>query len=268
MLIWNQKKYFGGFHLGTKDNQKRGKMTKILAGNWKLNKNTMEVRKFFQRIAGSPCLDEVKIAIFPAIVTLQASIDSSKDLKLSLGSQNSSEHIQGAFTGEISASVVAEMGARLALLGHSERRSLFGEADQVLSRKVKAAQEAKLKVCFCIGETLQEREENQTDLVLKRQLEVGLSLANKASEIWIAYEPVWAIGTGKVASVEQVQQAHHFIKNQLTSLGFNSVSILYGGSVKPDNAAALASIPNVDGFLVGGASLEVESLEAIAKAMK
>lgn len=244
-----------------------GTKKKIVAGNWKLHKSPAEVGEFFAELKKLDLAAlNSQLAIFPALVTLSAAVEAARGLAVLIGSQNSSQHLQGAFTGEVSPKVVKQMGAELALVGHSERRVLFGETDQLLAGKVKQAQDSELTVCFCVGETLSEREANLTEKVLAQQLEAGLSLANSKTPIWIAYEPVWAIGTGKIATSGQVRQTHEFIRNLLLKLDFKSAAILYGGSVKAENAKELSQIPNVDGFLVGGASLEASSFFDIAKA--
>ena len=158
------------------------------------------------------------------------------------------------------------MGATHALVGHSERRKIFGESDELLAKKVAFIQSQGLTPVFCIGETLEQREAGQTNQVNAAQLEKGLSLLDKSKKIIVAYEPVWAIGTGKVAAPEQVAEAHAFVRTKLDQMGFPGTPILYGGSVKADNAKALGAIPNVDGFLVGGASLEVKSFLGICRA--
>ena len=182
------------------------------------------------------------------------------------GAQNCFSEDKGAFTGENSPAQIKELGAGWCLVGHSERRHLFGETDEAIAKKIQRFQQLSLTPLFCVGELLNDREAGKTLEILKTQLANGLSLADKAKPLVIAYEPVWAIGTGKVAGPDQVREAHAFLREEVSRLGFPaSVALLYGGSVKPENAKSLISIPNVDGFLVGGASLEVESFLAIAR---
>lgn len=240
---------------------------KIIAANWKLHKNPQQTRDFFgewkknyQTQAGR------KVVFFPASTCLEAASHSVLGQDYEFGSQNCYFENQGAFTGEISAQTVKDMNGQWVLIGHSERRKLFGESDSLLSQKVACVQALGLTPMFCIGETLDERESGQTQLVLKTQLEKGLSKADKNKKLVVAYEPVWAIGTGKVATPEQVQETHLQCYQMLTALGFSKETpILYGGSVKADNAKGLIQIPHVDGFLVGGASLEVKSFWDICR---
>jgi len=240
---------------------------KIFAANWKLFKTPKETREFFTQwgeafqVGGGN-----EVVFFPPAVSLEAASTSIQKLNakyaLSFGVQNAYSQASGAFTGENSVTVVKELGAKYVLIGHSERRQLFGEKNELLADKVAFTQSQSLVPMLCIGETLQERESNHTKDVLKTQLTQGLAKADKSKSLVIAYEPVWAIGTGKVATPDQVQETHRDVFEILEGLGFNA-PILYGGSVKPDNASGLASIPHVDGFLVGGASLEVASFQKI-----
>lgn len=240
---------------------------KIFAANWKLFKTPKETREFFaqwgEAFQGS---GKNEVVFFPSAISLEAAGTSIQKLNakynLNFGVQNAYSQASGAFTGENSAVVAKELGAKYVLIGHSERRQLFGEKNELLADKVAFTQGLGLVPMLCIGETLQEREANQTKDVLKTQLTQGLAKADKSKTMVIAYEPVWAIGTGKVATPEQVQETHKDVFEILKSLGFTA-PILYGGSVKPDNAAGLAQIPHVDGFLVGGASLEVASFQKI-----
>jgi triosephosphate isomerase (TIM) len=234
---------------------------KIFAANWKMNKNPRETRDFFSqmKLQYTPNPNK-KLVIFPPSMCLEAAANSLDGSDIELGAQNCYFEAKGAFTGENSVQVVKDLGGRWVLVGHSERRTLFAEQDELLAQKVKFVQTLGLEPMLCIGETLSEREGGKTNPVLERQLKVGLSMAAKEKDIAIAYEPVWAIGTGKVATANQVQEAHAFIHEVLQKLGFReSPPILYGGSVKPDNAAELGRIQHVDGFLIGGASLEVKS---------
>jgi triosephosphate isomerase len=247
---------------------------KIFAANWKLFKSPKETREFFSQwgeaFQAFVLSGKNEVVFFPSAISLETASSAIHSLKakhelsynLNFGVQNAYAQAQGAFTGENSAAVAKELGAKYVLIGHSERRQLFAEKNELLADKVNFTQSLGLVPMLCVGETLQERESGKTQDVLKAQLTEGLSKADKTKTLVVAYEPVWAIGTGKVASPEQVQEAHKDIFVILKSLGF-TVPILYGGSVKPDNAAGLIQIPHVDGFLVGGASLEVASFQKI-----
>lgn len=243
-------------------------MKKIFAANWKLHKNPKETRAFFEEWnkqfkAGTSS----EVIFFPPATNLEAAADSVKGTTIQWGSQNCYSDVKGAFTGEISAQVVKDLGGRYILIGHSERRSVFGEGDELIAKKVKLVQDLGLVPMLCIGETLPERESGKTLSVLKSQLEKGLSLADRGKDLVVAYEPVWAIGTGKVATADQVREAHQAVQQMVLELGFSaSLPLLYGGSVKPDNAKELIAISHVHGFLVGGASLEVPSFLAICGA--
>jgi triosephosphate isomerase len=199
----------------------------------------------------------VETVLCPPYVSLQAALESDH----AVFAQNVHWADEGAFTGEISAPMLVELGVQGSIVGHSERRQHFGDTDETVARRARAAQEHGLGVIACVGETLEERESGQMELVLRIQIEAIADAIEESDERFvIAYEPVWAIGTGKTATPEQAQEAHAFIKSIL------DVQVLYGGSVKPENAAELLSQPDVDGALVGGASLEVESFTAICQA--
>lgn len=238
---------------------------KIFAANWKLHKNPNETREFFSNWNRQALeLSSREVIFFPQTVSLEAAATALAHSKISWGAQNSYFEAKGAFTGEISAQAVKDMGGKYILLGHSERRTLFHETDELIAKKLKLVQSLDLIPMLCIGETLAEREAGKTKSILEKQLKGSLALVDKKKHLMVAYEPVWAIGTGKVASIAQVKEAHEDVRNILNELGFsNKTPILYGGSVKPDNAKELISIPSVDGFLVGGASLEVESFLTI-----
>lgn len=242
-------------------------MKKIFAGNWKLHKNPQETRTFLSEFGAlNLASGEREVVFFPPATSLEAAAVSTTATKIKWGSQNCHSEVKGAFTGEISAQVVKDLGGHYVLLGHSERRTIFGETDAGVAKKVKLVQSLNLTPMICIGETLPEREAGRTMHVLETQLQQGLALADKSKEMVIAYEPVWAIGTGKVATTEQVREAHLEISKILSRLSLpQSTAILYGGSVKPDNAKELLSVPHVGGFLVGGASLEVKSFQQIVE---
>lgn len=234
-------------------------MKKIFAANWKLFKTPEETRAFLKNFKENFKNSNSEAVFFPTAICLEAAAEVLKNSSVRWGAQNVFSSFQGAFTGENSAQTVKGLGGTYILVGHSERRTLFGELNQLLSEKIEAIQSIDLIPMYCIGETLKEREQNQTEMVLQTQLEQGLAKCNKQKPIVIAYEPVWAIGTGKVATTEQVSQIHQWIHSWLKKSGFENTPVLYGGSVKPDNAAGIISQPGVNGFLVGGASLEVES---------
>lgn len=256
----------------------------IVAGNWKMNKTPEEAKQFVASLLEQATATELReIILLPPALCLSAVREAAKGAKLSFGAQNCHFAKSGAFTGENSAAVLAHMGAEYCLVGHSERRQLFGETNEFLAKKVVAVEETGMVPILCIGETLQEREAGKTKSVLESQLREGLNSLMMEDEVlemgekddlgmdpltgvWIAYEPVWAIGTGRVAGPDQVREAHGWIHSWLAENGFvESTPILYGGSVKPENAAELAKLPHVDGFLVGGASLELKSLLGILR---
>ncbi len=244
-------------------------MKKIFAANWKLHKNPKETREFFTewKKQATSLSNASEVVFFPPATNLEATSQSVEGTQIKWGSQNCYADVKGAFTGEISAQVVKDLGGHYILLGHSERRSLFSETDEMIAKKLSLVQNLGLTPMLCIGETLPEREAGKTLQVLKTQLEKGLSQADKSKPLVIAYEPVWAIGTGKVASLDQVKEAHAEIHQLIQKLGFSATTpILYGGSVKPENAKEIGSVPHVDGFLVGGASLEVSSFLKICQA--
>jgi triosephosphate isomerase (TIM) len=221
----------------------------LIAGNWKMFKTQAETRAFCA--AFSPP-DGVDVVICPPFTSLAAAVESG----LTVFAQNVHWADEGAFTGEISAAMLKELGVAGSLVGHSERRQLFGETDEGTARRAEQALAADLRVIACVGETEQERAAGATEAVLRRQL----APLPRHARLVVAYEPVWAIGTGKTATPDLAQEAHAFIKSLIDA------PVLYGGSVKPENAAELAGQPDVDGALVGGASLDVESFAAICRA--
>ena len=248
--------------------------TKVIAGNWKMNMTPEETRSFFRAFSPSfPSRESPEILIFPPSVSLAAARETSPDKpQVFLGVQNIHWEASGAFTGEISVSMARDAGATHALIGHSERRHLFGETNEEVGRKVAATLEGGLVPVICVGETLEEREGGRLEAVLQEQLEAFLLVlqAHPGARVMVAYEPVWAIGTGKTATPRDASQAHGFLRERMTmALGTErarSIPLLYGGSVKPGNAAELLGAPDVDGVLVGGASLEPGSFQAIAEA--
>jgi len=244
----------------------------IIAGNWKMNKTVAEALALvddLKRELGG--VKEVDLIVCPPFTALESVSKAILDSNLRLGAQNMSEHNVGAYTGEIAAVMLKEFSTRYVILGHSERRQYQKETDNLIARKAAAVHAAALKPIVCMGETLAEREANQTERVLETQVRGSLAGLTKEqmAETIVAYEPVWAIGTGRTATTQQAQDAHAFIR-QLLALMFDEavakkVRIQYGGSVKPNNARELMSQPDVDGALVGGASLEARSFADIVK---
>lgn len=243
-------------------------MKKLIAANWKLNHSPQEGRAFFKEWSQLKVNADRDLVVFPTALAAEAVSESIHALKLSFqwGLQNFWVEAQGAFTGENSAKMAKDLGASWALIGHSERRTLIAESNELINKKVKHALSLGLLPMLCIGEGLQERQGGRTFEVIARQLEEGLKDIGEAVSLAIAYEPVWAIGTGVVATPEQVQETHHWIQQWLKDRGFSGFRILYGGSVKPDNAKQLLSLPYVDGFLVGGASLKTADFQKIVEA--
>jgi triosephosphate isomerase len=233
-----------------------------------MNKTTAETREFITEFL--PLVDGVKdveIVIAPAFTSLPVAAKFLKGSNVKLAAQDVFWETEGAYTGEVSPLMLKDVECTYVIIGHSERRQYFNETDEIVNRKIRAAQEADLGIIFCIGETLQEREAGETLQVLKRQITEGLK-GLSAQGLVIAYEPVWAIGTGKTATPEQAEEAHSFIRKELKTLYGNEaeqIRILYGGSVKPDNIASLMAQPNVDGALVGGASLKPDSFSKIVR---
>jgi triosephosphate isomerase len=244
----------------------------IIAGNWKMNKTVAESLDLVHGLKLELSnVKEVDMVVCPPYTALGEVSKAILDSNIRLGAQNMSEHNVGAFTGEIAAVMLKEFSVRYVILGHSERRQYQRESDALISKKAQAAHGASLKPIVCVGETLAEREANHTEKVLETQVRGSLAGLSKDQmvETIIAYEPVWAIGTGKTATTAQAQEAHAFIRKLLARIFDETVArrvrIQYGGSVKPSNARELMSQPDVDGALVGGASLEVRSFADIIK---
>jgi triosephosphate isomerase (TIM) len=227
----------------------------LIAGNWKMFKGPADAGAFCRELREVDLPDDVDVVVCPPYVSLEAAVQALAGTEVGVFAQNCHWELEGAFTGEVSAPMLQELGVYGTLIGHSERRQWFGETDETVARRVRTALVQGLHVIACVGESEAEREAGETDAVLRRQ--VGVLEADE--NLVIAYEPVWAIGTGKTATPEMAQQAHETIKAVL------DLPVLYGGSVKPDNAAELMSQPAVDGALVGGASLDVESFAAICR---
>jgi len=244
----------------------------IIAGNWKMNKTVAEGVALVNGIKREvKDVKEVDMVVCPPFTALSEVSKAILDSNIRLGAQNMSEHNSGAYTGEIAAGMLKEFSTRYVILGHSERRQFQKESDELISKKAAAAHAASLKPIVCVGETLAEREGGQMETVLLTQVRGSLAGLTKPQmeETIVAYEPVWAIGTGKTASAQQAQDAHAFIRSLLVKLFDETVArrvrIQYGGSVKPSNTRELMSLPDVDGALVGGASLEDRSFADIIK---
>jgi triosephosphate isomerase len=230
----------------------------LIAGNWKMFKGP-EAAGEFCRALRELDLGGCEVVVCPPFVSLAAAVAALAGTEIAVAAQNVHWADQGAFTGEVSAGMLREVGVYGAIVGHSERRQLFGETDESVALRVRAALDARLGVIACVGETEAEREAGETELVLRRQVSAIAQAAPERDQLVVAYEPVWAIGTGKTATPQLAQEAHALIKTLLP------VPVLYGGSVKPENAAELASQPDVDGALVGGASLELASFATICR---
>jgi len=247
---------------------------KIVAANWKMNMTQAESARFVEalllEIGDISSADVVIIPPFTAIAKVTEALGAAQNIKI--GAQNMHWERNGAFTGEISAALLRDLFVRYVVLGHSERRALFGETDEIVNRKVRAAHEATLRPIVCVGETLAQRDKGNVEKILSIQLRGSLANleAKELQETVIAYEPVWAIGTGRNATPAQAQEAHAFIRHTLGEMSDDTtadrIRIQYGGSVKPDNARELMSQPDIDGALVGGASLDPRSFAQIVKA--
>ncbi len=247
----------------------------LIAGNWKMNQvNTEAVHLTRQLRVKLRGLEAVDVLLCPPATALTVVGEILKDTSIALGAQNLHDRRDGAFTGELSAAMIRSTGASWVLIGHSERRQFFGDTDEWIGRKLLAAFESGLQPVLCIGETLEERDGGLLETVIKRQLLTPLENLGEdlLARITVAYEPVWAIGTGRVASPAQAQEVHALIRNLLKGRAGESLAeetrILYGGSVKAANAAELLSQPDIDGALVGGASLEAESFHGIVAAAR
>ena len=241
---------------------------RLVVGNWKMNGGLAANARLLGRLASEWTLAqprELGVCVpAPYLVQAQAALTGSA---VAWGAQDVSEHKQGAYTGDVSAAMLAEFGCRYAIVGHSERRQLHGETDAVVGAKARAALDASLVAIACVGETLAERERGETGAVIERQVAAVIAaLGADLARIVVAYEPVWAIGTGRTASPEQAQAVHAALRAQLAAAGGADVAVLYGGSVKAANAAALFSMPDIDGGLVGGASLDADEFLTIARA--
>jgi triosephosphate isomerase len=246
--------------------------TPFIAGNWKMHKTIAEAEQFIAALLPKvAAVDGVEIGICPSFAALQAMVDSARGSQVGVYAQNMHEADEGAFTGEVSAPMLSELDVHGVVLGHSERREYFGETDRALQLKVPKALDAGLTPILCVGETEEERERGDTQRKLRHQVQEGLEKVppERLPDVVVAYEPIWAIGTGRVATPEQAQDAVAFVRALVA--GFDEaaaerVRIVYGGSCKPDNAAELMALPDVDGALVGGASLDPADFGAIIDA--
>jgi triosephosphate isomerase len=246
--------------------------TPFIAGNWKMNKTVEEAEEFISALLPRvSSIDNVDIAICPPFTALQAMVDSARGSRVHVYAQTMHEADTGAFTGEISAPMLAEIDVNGVLLGHSERRQYFNETDAALQTKVAQALAHDLEPMLCVGETEEEREAGETERKLRHQVLEGLEKvpADRLAGLTVAYEPIWAVGTGKVATPDVAQEACGFVRALIAHFdkdAAESARVLYGGSVKPDNAGDLMAQPDIDGFLVGGAALEPEPFAAIVEA--
>lgn len=237
-----------------------------IAGNWKMNLTPSEGKAYASALAeavkkaGADC----RVMIAPSFVSLPGVVEAVKGSDITVSAQNMADHLSGAYTGEVSPEMLLDIGVNTVILGHSERRQYYGETDEIINGKVLLAISLKMEVILCVGETLEERESGKLEEVLKRQIEIGLKdvLPAEMDKITIAYEPVWAIGTGRTATPEDADAAHAFIRRTVAALYSddiaNNLIIQYGGSVKPGNVRALMAKENIDGALVGGASLKLD----------
>ncbi len=247
--------------------------TQIVAGNWKMNKNLEETEALLSELSAKVPDTKAEIIVAPTFVNLATAVRSLQSSVIQVAAQNMHFAENGAFTGEISADMLLNIGVDNVILGHSERRSLFGEEDSLLEKKVNTALARKMRVIFCFGEELEERKNNNHFAVVADQLKNALFHleASQWRQIVLAYEPVWAIGTGETATPEQAQEMHAFIRKTIGEAYDHElaekVTILYGGSVKPGNAAEIFAKPDVDGGLIGGASLKCDDFLAIVKAI-
>ena len=239
----------------------------LIVGNWKMHGTAETAAKLASQLAGQWTADgSVEMILFPPFVHIPAVADAVAGSDVSIGAQNVSEYTEGAYTGEISARMLLDQGCKYALVGHSERRSLLNESSEAVARKFKTAQDAGLTPILCVGETLEQRQNNQTLEVVSGQIAAVIDCAGlqNVCRAVIAYEPVWAVGTGETASPDQAQQVHRAIRAQLGEAG-STTPLLYGGSIKAANAAELFAQPDINGGLVGGASLEADEFLNIAK---
>jgi triosephosphate isomerase len=248
----------------------------LVVGNWKMHNTCAATRSwcasFAEELGGGARADGVELGVAPPATALAALRDAARDLPVAVVAQNCHHEPSGAYTGELSVGMLLELGCSMVILGHSERRQFFGETDQAVGRKAAAVHQAGMRPIVCVGESENQRASGRTETVIEAQLRHGLDEMEigDGDALVVAYEPVWAIGTGKVATPQQAQAAHAFLRGILSSIAGSGVAdevrMLYGGSVKPGNAAELAAQADIDGFLVGGASLDPAAFRAIAAA--
>ena len=245
---------------------------KFIAGNWKMNKTVAETKKFFDQLIPVVAGSKNTVVLCVPFTDLASAVQATKNTNIAIGAQNVHWAESGAFTGEISAAMLTELGVKYVVIGHSERRQYFGETDETVSKRTKAALSAGLKPIVCVGETLEQREGGITEKVLSEQVKKGLDgvSAEDMKNVVIAYEPVWAIGTGKTATDEQANETIGFIRSVVKEVygkeTADELYILYGGSMNDKNAKGLLSMSEIDGGLIGGASLVPEKFEVIVKA--
>jgi triosephosphate isomerase len=247
---------------------------KIVAGNWKMNKNSEETEDLLNELIDKlPTDTDVQVIVAPTFINLASAVDHLEFTNIDVAAQNMHQNENGAYTGEISADMLKSIGVNTVILGHSERRAIFHETDEIIANKVTTALRHEMNVIFCFGEELKDRQDKQHFNIVENQLRDGLfHIENESwSKIVLAYEPVWAIGTGETASPDQAQEMHAFIRETVRhTFGSDiaeNVSILYGGSVKPDNAKEIFGKPDVDGGLIGGAALKADDFVAIVNAI-
>ena len=244
--------------------------TPYIAANWKMNKTVAEAAEFVDALLPRIAATQADVVICPSFLALHEVVERRRGTAVRVAAQNMHEDGTGAFTGEVSAPMLVELDVEAVVLGHSERRQLFGESDEALARKVPAALAADLEPILCVGESEAARDGGETEEVLERQLQADLASVESGdlARVVVAYEPIWAIGTGRTATPEQAQEACAFIRDVVRMRGAaaDQMRILYGGSMKPANAAELLALPDVDGGLVGGASLDPEDFAAIVEA--
>jgi triosephosphate isomerase len=244
--------------------------TPYIAANWKMNKTVAEAAEFIDALLPRIAATQHDVVVCPPFTALHEVVERRRGTAVRVAAQNMHEGGSGAFTGEVSAPMLVELDVEAVVLGHSERRQFFGETDAALAKKVPAALAHDLEPILCVGESEEARDAGETENVLERQLQADLAEVADADlpRVVVAYEPIWAIGTGKVATPEQAQEACAFIRDVLRARGAaaDEVRVLYGGSVKPDNAAELLGLPDVDGALVGGAALDPNDFAAIVEA--
>ncbi len=243
----------------------------LLAGNWKMHKNRADLSKFLDEFASSApaayrSSSKIEVLIAPPFTLLADALVKTTGTSISVAAQNCHASDSGAFTGEVSAPMLRDIGIQTVIVGHSERRQFFGDTDEIVAKKVMACFQHGLRPIMCVGESLADRQGGLTNQVLERQLNALLSVTQDLKNLVLAYEPIWAIGTGHTASNEQAEQAHAFIRNLLkthSQAKSNEVLLLYGGSVKSSNVRGLLDQPNIDGALIGGASLDAKEFAAI-----